>query len=247
MLNRWLPNLRIDARVQCRMFCFPHAGGGGALYRPWRALAPEWLDLCPVELPGRGARFTEPPFSRMEPLVAALQDAVRPALDRPFALFGHSMGAAIALRGGAAASFGGRTHGLARLGFRQGAAPSRQRRPCHRASDRALLAALAALGLTPKAVLERADMMQALLPMIRADLALAETYFPGAGEALSCPLDVFAGDSDPVAPARAMEIVDPHIGPLQDPDVSWRALLPGRRRIRHHPRGRPRRCARAGC
>jgi surfactin synthase thioesterase subunit len=187
----------------CRLFCFPHAGGSASLYRPWRALAPHWLDLCPVELPGRSARFSEVPFRRMKELIAAMHDALRPALDRPFAFFGHSMGASIALAAGLRLrSADGR---MASHVFVSGKAPPRTGDAhLHRASDRALLAALASLGLTPRAVLARADMMQALLPMIRADLALAETYAPASGEALSCPLSVFAGENDPVAPAGTM-------------------------------------------
>jgi medium-chain acyl-[acyl-carrier-protein] hydrolase len=84
--SAWFPGA--DAVEGLRLFWFPHAGGGTAA----RALPA----ICPVRLPGREARIAEAPFERMEPLVAALADAIRPYLAQPFAFFGHSMGAAVA-------------------------------------------------------------------------------------------------------------------------------------------------------
>ena len=85
----WFPNA--DGVAGRRLFCFPHAGGG----------ASQPLDLSgwaavPVRLPGRESRLAEAPFERMGPLVAALADNIEPYLDRPFAFFGHSMGAVVA-------------------------------------------------------------------------------------------------------------------------------------------------------
>jgi surfactin synthase thioesterase subunit len=219
VLNRWLPDILPDAAVRCRVFCFPHAGGSAAAYQPLRALSPRWLEFLPVELPGRGARFTEPPFSRMEPLVGALQDMLRPVLDQPFAFFGHSMGAAIAFAAGLLVrSADGRT---ASHVFLSGRTPGSGCTNLHRASDSALIAALGALGLTPQAVLAHGAMMQALLPMIRADLTLAETSGPAAGERLNCPLTIFAGRDDPVALAHQM--------------TAWTAFTTAPCRIRHYP------------
>ena len=87
--SAWFPGA--DAVEGLRLFWFPHAGGGAA-----RALRLPHAAICPVRLPGREARIAEAPFERMEPLVAALADAIRPYLAQPFAFFGHSMGAAVA-------------------------------------------------------------------------------------------------------------------------------------------------------
>jgi surfactin synthase thioesterase subunit/glycosyltransferase involved in cell wall biosynthesis len=84
--SAWFPGA--DAVEGLRLFWFPHAGGG--------ATARAFPAICPVRLPGREARIAEAPFERMEPLVAALADAIRPYLAQPFAFFGHSMGAAVA-------------------------------------------------------------------------------------------------------------------------------------------------------
>src|SRR5262245_53644991 len=94
--DRWFPSLRPGSDADVRLFCFPYAGGGASVYRGWAGCLPGSVDVCPVQLPGREARFREPPFARIGPLVEALAASIRPWLDRPFAFFGHSMGALIA-------------------------------------------------------------------------------------------------------------------------------------------------------
>ena len=79
-----------------RLFCFAHAGGGTSFYRPWRAALAPGVDAAPVLLPGRETRFRETPYRRMEELIPPLCAALAPQLDRPYALFGHSMGAIVA-------------------------------------------------------------------------------------------------------------------------------------------------------
>ena len=85
----WFPNAgTADAP---RLFCFPHAGGGAG-----QPLTLSGWTAVPVRLPGRESRLAEAPFERMGPLVAALADNIDSYLDRPFAFFGHSMGAVVA-------------------------------------------------------------------------------------------------------------------------------------------------------
>src|SRR5690606_16287675 len=85
---------RPDARV--RLFCLPHAGVGASAYRTWHTgLGPE-VEVCAVQPPGRESRFREPPYRRLVDLADAVADAIAPETDRPYALFGHSMGAWVA-------------------------------------------------------------------------------------------------------------------------------------------------------
>ncbi|MFD0430945.1 thioesterase II family protein [Streptomyces zhihengii] len=88
---RWADSA--DAPV--RLFCLPHTGGGAALYRDWAGHLAPGADVLAVRLPGREKRFTETPYRRLDDLTGALADAVEPLLDRPYAWFGHSMGALI--------------------------------------------------------------------------------------------------------------------------------------------------------
>ena len=96
MSGFWLLRFAPRPQTGVRLFCFSYAGGGAALYRPWLdALSPD-IELCAVQLPGRENRLREPPFASLTALVDALVPALRPHLDRPFAFFGHSMGALVA-------------------------------------------------------------------------------------------------------------------------------------------------------
>ncbi len=194
-LGRWIPYRKENALARCRLFCFPHAAGNSLFFRPWHRLMPDAIDLCPVELPGRGARIDEEPFLRMDRLVDDLCDALRPLLDIPFALFGHSMGAYIAY---ALARRLDAAQGPTHLFVSGAAAPDRTRRhpPLHSLPDHELVGALTRLGGTPPAVLARAELVTALLPTLRADLALAETYAAPRSDRVSCPITAFGGSGD---------------------------------------------------
>src|SRR5439155_1489615 len=95
-LQEWLPyrKARPDARI--RLFCFAYAGGTASMFRGWQERLPSHVEVCAVQLPGRESRIHEPPMTRMNQLVDSLVPVIAPLLDRPFALFGYSLGAAIA-------------------------------------------------------------------------------------------------------------------------------------------------------
>ena len=85
---------RPDAAV--RLFCFPYAGGGASMYLSWARSMPAAVEVCPIQLPGREERFADAHFRQLEPLKSAVLEHLEPCLDKPFLLFGHSMGAIIA-------------------------------------------------------------------------------------------------------------------------------------------------------
>ena len=83
-------------KPRLRLYCFPYAGAGSSIYRPWWKEISPGIQICSVQLPGRGGRFTEPRYTSVQPLVQALTDSLWPLPDLPVALFGHSMGALLA-------------------------------------------------------------------------------------------------------------------------------------------------------
>jgi medium-chain acyl-[acyl-carrier-protein] hydrolase len=85
----------LDPRALVRIFCLPYAGAGASRYFRWNSYFPSNVQVCPILLPGREARLKDPPFSDMQTLVYALAEALLTALDRPYVVFGHSMGALI--------------------------------------------------------------------------------------------------------------------------------------------------------
>ena len=91
--GRWLLMHRPRREARVRLLCLPYAGGGASAFRHWPDALTSSIEVCPVQLPGRENRFVEAPFTRAEAVVEAMAPALRPVLDRPYALFGHSMGA----------------------------------------------------------------------------------------------------------------------------------------------------------
>lgn len=193
----WVSCPRPRPQMRVRLFCFPYAGGGASIYRPWSERLPPTIEVCSIQLPGRGARLMEKPFSRISPLVAALGPALLPLLDKPFAFFGHSMGALISFE-------------LARLLQKKGgpqplhlfvsgaAAPHLPPREValYNLPEPELIKALRSLNGTPKELLESEELMQLMLPTLRADFAICDTYTYKNGAALRCPITVCGGTRD---------------------------------------------------
>lgn len=180
-----------------RLFCFPFAGGGASFYRAWiERLSPD-VQVLPVQLPGREARMRETSHDRIEPLVASLAGVLGPHLDQPYAFFGHSMGALIAFE---LARELRRRHApppasLLVSGHR---APQLPRRTAarHALPEPALVAELRRLGGTPPEVLAHPELMALLLPLLRADFAVVETYAYRDEPPLDCPIVAFGGLDD---------------------------------------------------
>src|ERR1051325_10756813 len=87
----WFATHRPNPKARLRLFCLPYAGGGTSIFYSWPDGLPPSIEVRPIHLPGRGARFTEPAFNEMAPLVKAIARAMLPYADKPFAFFGHSM------------------------------------------------------------------------------------------------------------------------------------------------------------
>jgi surfactin synthase thioesterase subunit len=184
-----------DASV--RLFCFPHAGGGAMFFRPWRpALAPD-IDVRAVQLPGREARIDEPPYRRMDQLLDPLCTALEPYLDRPYALFGHSMGSVVAYEVARrlSADFGHSPVCLVVSGRRAPGLPS-DRRLLSGLPDDDFVAEVGRFNGMPPEVLREPDLVSMLLPALRADFELAEAYRPLPGQRLSCRIAAYMGTAD---------------------------------------------------
>jgi medium-chain acyl-[acyl-carrier-protein] hydrolase len=199
--SRWLPG-QPDPGAVVRLFCFPHAGGGASTFRGWPEEL-EGVDVCPVQLPGREGRLLEPAFTDLRLLASTLATVLAPHLRVPFALFGHSMGAMIAFE-------------LARRLRREGVVPLHlfaaghgapdapdTSPPVHALPQTEFLERLRAYAGTPEAVFQSQELLQHLLPALRADFALFETYRYQPEAPLPVPITVFGGRQDAsVAPER---------------------------------------------
>ena len=199
MTTSWVPYRRPLPRATLRLFCFPYAGGSASLFRHWSDLLAPTIEVCPVELPGRGTRLAEPAFTRIAPLVSAAADGLLPILDRPFALFGHSMGALVAFELTRTLR---RDYGLhpVRLVASAHRAPhlARVGPPTHTLPDREFTQKLRQLAGTPREILDHPELMALLQPILRADFAVCDTYTFVPDKPLSCPISAFGGLQDPL-------------------------------------------------
>ncbi|MFC6082821.1 thioesterase II family protein [Sphaerisporangium aureirubrum] len=196
MSKAWISGQpRPDAEV--RLFCFAHAGGGAALFRRWEDHLAPGVDVCPVVLPGREGRLRETPYDRMDELITPLTEALRPYADRPYALFGHSMGSAVAWEVARSLTPGqGEPVLLFVSGRRAPHLPTTRRRFSDLSEDD-LLVEMGNLNGTPTEVLDQPGLLDVFLPTLRADFTLNEHYTPLPGPDLTCPISALLGDADP--------------------------------------------------
>jgi len=193
----WLVSRGPSPRARLRLFCFPYAGGGAATYNAWHAGLPAEIEVVAVQPPGRAGRSRERPFDRLGPLVEALAAAVLPHLDRPYAFFGHSMGALIAFE---LTRHLRRAHGTqpARLFVSGRRAPHlpRTKKPMHDLPEQEFMSELRGLNGTPEEVLAHPELMEMMLPLLRADFAVVETYEFAPEAPLECPVRAYGGLRD---------------------------------------------------
>lgn len=206
MDRRWLAGRELSPHADVRLFCLPYAGGGAAVYRGWQELAPDGMQVVALELPGRGTRLREAPFLRLASLIRSMADALTDALDRPYALFGHSMGGLLAFE--LARALRHRTvRQPAHVFISAAASPSAPpvRPLLHCATDDEIRQRLAELGGTPPDLLDNVELMQLMLPVLRSDFSVLETYEHRTEVPLSMPLTVLGGRSDRVVPPKALD------------------------------------------
>lgn len=197
--GRWFLTRGVNPRARLNLFCFPYAGGGAQVFRNWQAAfdAATGVQVLPVQYPGRGVRLREQPYTDWRPLVEAMAEAVLPLAEVPFALFGHSMGATLAFE---LARLLRDRHGLEprRLfaaGRRAPQTPETDA-PTHGLPDDEFREELRRLNGTPAELLEHPELMELMLPVIRADFTLTQTYRYEPGRPLACPFSVYGGLRD---------------------------------------------------
>lgn len=194
--NPWIKYPKPNRQAQLRLFCFPYAGGGAQIFRPWPDSLPPTVEVCAIELPGRGTRLKHASFTRIEPLVEAIALALLPMLDKPFAFFGHSMGALVSFE-------------LARLLRKQSSLRPRhlfvsgRRAPqipnleiIHTLPEAELIEKLSGYNGTPSEVLKNPELMELFLPILRADFEVLETYVYKNEPAFDFPITAFGGLQD---------------------------------------------------
>jgi medium-chain acyl-[acyl-carrier-protein] hydrolase len=195
----WVVRPRRIADPQLRLFVFPSAGRGPAMFRPWAAHMPPGVELCIAQLPGREARWNERAFLDVCQVSRAFAEAIAFDLDRPFALFGHSLGALISFEVARhlRRSGGPMPRALFAAAHRAPHLPNRLQRIAHLPGAEFLRQLSARYGALPQAVIEQKELMDFVLPTLKADYQMAEWYEYLDDGPLACAISVFGGADDP--------------------------------------------------
>ena len=210
-MEKWVVCPEVRPAAPHRLFCFSYAGAGIAVFRNW------WLDfrnveVCCIQLPGREQRRHEQPFACMDELIPPLVDGLRKWLNRPFVFYGHSVGGRIAFE--AARALRGAGLPQPRHLF-VGATPAPEIGslwpPLHSMEDTDFLDEIQRrYGAIPAPILTDPEMLAALLPALRADVALMETYNHVSGSPLECPITAMGGVRDRVVRRAALQAWSHH-------------------------------------
>ena len=189
------------------LFCFSHAGGGASVFSNWSRELPAAIELGAFQLPGREDRLSEKPIQALHKLVPQLVEPLTRVADgRPFALFGHSMGALVAYELARMMREPAPSHLF--VSGRNGPDHVPRFADCtslHELPDHELLVELRRMGGTPSEVLNNQELMEILLPAFRADMAIIETYRHQSGKPLSCPLYALGGSEDSLTTRAGLE------------------------------------------
>ncbi|MBW5482686.1 thioesterase II family protein [Streptomyces bambusae] len=195
----WIRRYHPAPEQPYRLVVLPHAGGSASFFFPFSRDLAGQAEVLAVQYPGRQDRRGEPALDNVPELVDAIHRALEPWSDKPFALFGHSMGAVLSFE--LAQRFeaeGAPLTGLIASGRRSPAIHREE--SVHTRGDDALIAEIRALSGTDAGLLADEELLRMVLPAIRSDYKAIETYRfrpTGSGPALRCPVSVLTGESDP--------------------------------------------------
>lgn len=223
--KRWrsLKPLVAQPDASIRLLCFPYAGGSATIFRRWPVLFAD-IEIIGAQYRGRGARIGERPHRSIGEFVEEAVIDIEDFFDKPYAIFGHSMGAMVAfdLARKIAENSARQPVHL----FLSGLASPWTRvvgNRIHDLPDRDFLYELKNLGGTPSDILENPDILEILLPVIRADLEAAHHWHVAEHCDLRIPITVFGGAEDRGIPTEAL--------------ADWASCTSGSVEIHLHPGG----------
>ncbi|PPS69352.1 MULTISPECIES: thioesterase II family protein [Streptomyces] len=194
----WLRRFHAAPAGSPLLLCFPHAGGSASYFFPFSARLAAHADVLVVQYPGRQERFADRCVESLHEMADLITEELLQRLvpDRPFSIFGHSMGASLAFEVACR---------LRDAGFPPAALTVSGRRApsipapgsVHLATDDQLIADIKLLGGTDQGMLDNPELLAAILPSVRSDYVATETYRFRGADPLRCPVTALIGDADP--------------------------------------------------
>jgi len=204
MSTPWLVNWKPNRRASVRLFCFPYAGGGDSIFHSWPRLLSDSIEVCPVQLPGRGSRITESPCIEINKLIPLVGQALAPYLDKPFAIFGHSMGALIGFELAHFLRSECNAEPIHLFVSGRGSPQIRNEPIDLKLFDATVPKVLRRFNGTPEEALENPELMELVLPVLRADVTLCNSYIYSPKPPFSFSITAFGGLDDPGLPRHGI-------------------------------------------
>jgi medium-chain acyl-[acyl-carrier-protein] hydrolase len=195
--NQWMKVFKPAPNAKLRLFCLPFAGGGGQFFRDWHEYLPKSIELCAIQLPGRESRIREKPMTSLADLVNTLVEALKDQIKKPYAIFGHSMGALIGYEFIRAI----RRNGLSQP---RNLVVSCRKAPhlpevlplIHNLPDDQFIEEIKNLNGTPKEIMDSQELLKLIMPVLRTDIMLCETYTYHSEPSLDCTITAYGGLQD---------------------------------------------------
>ncbi|MCR9256709.1 MAG: alpha/beta fold hydrolase [Alphaproteobacteria bacterium] len=202
----WLVRIGGDAEPRLRLFCLHHAGASASLFRSWAEALPAGVELTAIQLPGREFRLGDPLLTDMKEIASSIADAVSPLLDRPYAVFGNSMGILIGYN--VVTELRARGFPLPRLMIASGRNAPQFKwvdRGMEKLPDAEFIDAVREYNGTPEALLRDPDLQELWLPRLRADLTITAQYEYVDRAPLACPIVVLSAENDHLVSAEGLD------------------------------------------
>ncbi|MEW6994401.1 thioesterase II family protein [Colwelliaceae bacterium MEBiC 14330] len=197
MKNKWFVIPKKNINADLKIICFPYAGGNSSTYISWSEKLPSNVELVIIQAPGRGTRLGETAHSNMDCLINELIKVAPDILDRPYILFGHSLGSRIAFE---------LMDKLKQLNYplplhfiasaSSGPHKKLTKKSIYHLSDKEFIVELEKLNGTPQAVLKDKELMKLFMPLLRADFEIADNYNYTGNTIFNCPISVLGGEDD---------------------------------------------------
>lgn len=203
-INRWICQLT-PHDGELRVFCFPYAGGSPHTFANWRSAFSKRIGIYTVQLPGRGRRLEEPSLDRLVSLASPIAKAIGAMADRPYVLFGHSMGALLAFETARVLRQMGCVKPAQLIASAYGA-PQLPRRqpPIHLLDQDAFVSHIREMGGTPAELFRHQELLDLVVPILRTDFAAIENYVYRPAAKLDTPIMALVGKTDAFVSIREM-------------------------------------------
>lgn len=184
-----------------QLICFPFAGGYSASFRPLYQFLKESCNFYVAEPPGHGTSplQLEEDF---EELVDMYLSAMIPILNKPFVLFGHSMGGLIVYR--LAQRLEQLDYFPERLIISGVQPPHIGRKKVSHMDDDNFLDYVINIGGIPAELVKAREVLNYFLPPLKADFKALESFEHLNQTRIKAPVHIFNGEQD--APCMAVKV-----------------------------------------